>query len=104
MPDDTRINDIQLLFPLGTCYLTPGINELIEQHQLPLPEFLYRHQTGDWSEMSAEDRAENQLSIKEGYRILSAFCFKPNANVSIKIWVITEADRSSTTVLLPSEY
>ena len=98
------INNIKLLFPLGTCYLTPGIQELIEQHQLPLPEFMYRHQTGDWSEMSAEDQQENKLSLQEGYRIFSAYQYKPNTEFSTKIWIITEADRSSTTVLLPSEY
>ncbi len=84
--------------------MTPGIQELIEQYQFPIADYIFRHQTGDWSELSAEDRQENKLSLQEGYRIFSAYQYQPNAKFSTKIWIITEADRSSTTVLLPSEY
>lgn len=87
--------------------MTSGINELVEQHQLPVAEYLMRHQTGDWGEVVPEDAAENELALKEGFRILSAYTFTPSppsTDDSIKIWIITEADRSSTTVLLPSEY
>lgn len=93
-----------ILFPLGNCYMTPGIAEVMERHQLCVEPFLARHQCGDWGELSAEDQAENELSLKEGFRILSSYSFIPNQNVSIKFWIITEADRSSTTILLPEEY
>ncbi len=63
-------------------------------------EFLQRHQTGDWGDVCEDDRQENELSVKEGFRILSAY----KTDRDVKIWVITEADRSSTTVLLATEY
>ena len=94
----------QPLFPLGHCCMTPGIQELITQYQFPIADYIHRHQTGDWGELSAEDQQENALSLREGYRILSAYSFAPNAEFSTQVWIITEADRSSTTVLLPSEY
>ena len=59
-----------------------------------------RHLTGDWGELSEADKAENELSVREGFRILSAYTMSKG----VKIWVITEADRSVTTFLLPDEY
>ena len=58
------------------------------------------HLAGDWGEVDEDDRAENDLSLREGFRLLSAYRTKHG----VKFWVITEADRSATTVLLPSEY
>jgi hypothetical protein len=79
---------------------TPGaLKALAEAEQTPL-EFLIRHMNGDWGEVCLEDWAENDLSVREGYRILSAYTLKTSA----KIWIITEADRSVTTILLPEEY
>ncbi len=90
------LNEKAVLFPLGDVFLTVGANEALdESNQLP-NEFLARHQKGDWG----DDRQENELSVKEGFRILSAY----KTARDVKIWVITEADRRSTTVLLPSEY
>jgi hypothetical protein len=63
-------------------------------------EFLYRHQCGDWSKMCEEDRRENEFSVDKRLRIFSAY----HTTKGEKIWVITEADRSVTTILLPSEY
>jgi hypothetical protein len=63
-------------------------------------EFLARHQAGDWGEVCGDDAEENELSVKEGHRILSAY----TTAAGVKLWVITEADRSVTTVLLPEEY
>jgi hypothetical protein len=62
--------------------------------------FLARHVVGDWGDLDEDDRAENELSIREGFRLLSAYHLRDGT----RIWIITEADRSSTTVLLPSEY
>ena len=61
---------------------------------------LRRHATGDWGDLSPEDRQENDLSAKEGFRILSAY----TDSSGTKFWIITEADRSATTVLLPEDY
>ncbi|MEY3546399.1 MAG: hypothetical protein RLZZ313_760 [Verrucomicrobiota bacterium] len=63
-------------------------------------EALRRHATGDWGDLSPEDRQENDLSAREGFRILSAY----TDTQGTKFWIITEADRSSTTVLLPEDY
>lgn len=63
-------------------------------------EALRRHATGDWGDLSPEDRQENDLSAREGFRILSAYTDTQGTN----FWIITEADRSATTVLLPEDY
>lgn len=89
------------LFELGVVVATPGALEVLsEAHTLPV-ELLRRHVAGDWGELDAHDRRENELSVREGYRILSAYTVGQDR---IKLWVLTEADRSSTTLLLPSEY
>ena len=88
------------LFPLGQIVMTIGAKEaLAESNQLP-NEFLAKHQTGDFGIIGKEDWQENLLSIKEGFRILSAY----KTTKGEKIWIITESDRSCSTVLLPSEY
>ena len=61
---------------------------------------LRRHVYGDWGDLDDEDKAENEFSVENGYRILSSY----TSSNGIKFWVITEADRSATTVLLPEEY
>jgi hypothetical protein len=85
---------------VGRMVATPGaLKALAEAEQMPI-EFLSRHMNGDWGEVCPEDWAENELSVREGYRILSAYTLK----TGVKIWVITEADRSVTTILLPEDY
>jgi hypothetical protein len=87
-------------FPLGRTLITPGALEVIaEAEQIPAA-FLARHLVGDWGEVCEEDAQENELSLREGFRILSAYRTKTGT----RIWVITEADRSATTILLPEEY
>lgn len=87
-------------FPLGQIVATPGALRAFQKaHQTP-HEFIARHIVGDWGELDEADIAENELSVKEGFRILSAYKLK----TGVKIWVITEADRSATTFLLPEEY
>jgi len=88
------------LFSLGQVVSTPGAIEALEQAgQEPL-ELLSRHVTGDWGELDDEDKAQNDFSVKNDLRILSAYTLENG----VKIWVITENDRSATTFLLPSEY
>ncbi len=85
---------------LGQIVATPGaIQALDEAGEAPL-EYLARHAAGDWGEVGAEDWKENDLSVKEGFRVLSAYTL----STGTKIWIITEADRSATTLLLPDEY
>lgn len=60
---------------------------------------LNRHLKGDWGDLTPEDVKENELSLKKGYRLFSAYTFNKT-----KIWIITEADRSCTTILFPDEY
>jgi len=59
-----------------------------------------RHAQGDWGELCPEDAQENELSLREGFRLLSAYI----SSTGVKFWIITEADRSATTFLLPGEY
>jgi len=89
------------LFPLGQIVATPGaLAALGKAGQTPL-EFLTRHVRGDWGELCEEDRKENQLSLEHGFRLLSSYRISSG---DTKVWVITEADRSVTTLLLPEEY
>ena len=89
------------LFPLGQVVATPGaLAALGKAGQTPL-EFLSRHARGDWGELDEHDRKENQLSLERGFRLVSSY---HTAAGDTKVWVITEADRSATTILLPEEY
>jgi len=91
----------QPLFPLGHILATPGVLTALEKAgQTPL-EFLALHVSGDWGELCEEDRKENQFSLERGFRLLSSY--RTNAG-DAKLYVITEADRSVTTILLPEEY
>ncbi len=97
---ETLNEQSSVLFPLGEVYLTIGAREALEEsNQLP-NEFLAKHQSGDWGIIGKEDWKENDFSVKVGFRILSAY----ETSQDEKLWIITEADRSSTTILLPSEY
>ena len=90
-------------FPLGQLVMTRGVNDMVaadEAFAKFITESLNRHVKGDWGELGDEDRAENDLSLKEGFRILSAY----ESGELPKIWIITEADRSATTILFPDEY
>ena len=88
------------LFPLGQIVATPGALAALEQASQGAHEFLTRHATGDWGHVDEDDRRKNELSLREGFRLLSAY----HLTTGEKMWIITEADRSATTLLLPSEY
>ena len=90
-------------FNMGQLVMTRGVNDQIAENEA-FAKFvmssLTRHRRGDWGNLSDEDKQENELSLKEGFRLLSAY----EAEGLPKIWIITEADRSATTILFPDEY
>jgi len=91
-------------FPLGRLVWTRGVNDQVaddSEFAQFVQESLRRHAMGDWGDMSQGDRKENDLAVKAGnLRILSAY----EKEGLPKIWIITEADRSVTTILFPDEY
>jgi len=88
-------------FPLGKIVTTTDIDSLIKKDK-SFARFVFKslccHARGDWGDLSKGDIEENELSLKEGFRLLSAYSGER------EIWIITEADRSATTVLFPYEY
>ena len=88
------------LFDLGQLVATPGALAALEKTGQNAMEFLSRHVSGDWGELPKEDKDENRLSLEKGFRLLSSY----RTTAGDKLWVITEADRSITTQLLPEEY
>lgn len=94
------------LFNLGNMYATPGAREALEANDTTGVELIHRHVTGDWGDLSEGDQHLNDLAIEhEGdleqmSRVFSAY----NMPDGSRIWIITEADRSSTTLLRPHEY
>ena len=97
---------VQPRFELGQIVCTPGALEACST--IRLQQCLIRHMTGDWGSVSEEDRDENNRALIEGSRILSAYPVdptKPSEGFGENtLWIITEADRSATTFLLPDEY
>lgn len=88
------------LFKLGSLVATPAaLEELSKASQAPW-EFLTRHAQGDWGDLDDEDRRLNDEAVNAGDRILSAYTLK----TGVRVWIITEADRSSTCLLLPGDY
>src|SRR3982750_2307470 len=92
---------VPALFSLGQCVATPKALDLLEEASVAPAELLARPQGGDWGEVPPEDARENDLSVREGFRILSSY---PVGTTGGRVWLLTEADRSSTCILLPSEY
>lgn len=90
------------LFPLGKTVLTRNAKDLLDANGIdPLP-YLMRHANGDWSEMCHEDQVTNRNAIRDGFRVFSSY--KLPTEEEQNVWIITEADRSSTTILLPEDY
>lgn len=88
------------MFELGTILSTPGALKAIEDSGQTPAEFVSRHANCDWGDVCEEDAVLNDKSLQDGARLLSAY----HTEAGEKIWVITEADRSSTTILRPDEY
>lgn len=90
-------------FALGRLLQTRGVNDLMVENEnfcKFVAQSMARHIKGDWGDLCAEDKQENEFSLKAGFRLLSAY----EAEGLPKIWIITEADRSATTILFPDEY
>jgi hypothetical protein len=87
-------------FPLGNTVITGRALDALKRDPKLLEWMLYRHQSGDWGDVCDEDKLANDSALHMGTRILSAY----HIDDGTKFWVITEADRTHTTILLPSEY
>ena len=85
-------------FPLGQVVITANARDSL--HPGDIPRALSRHAAGDWGELDEHDQRENELSLAQGFRLLSAY----RDRCDTKFWIITEADRSATTILLPQDY
>lgn len=89
-----------LLFSPGRVLATPGAMLAMEAHHILSLDLLSRHLVGDWGQVPEEDATANREALKHGSRILSSYLLDDD----VRVWIITEADRSSTTFLLPEEY
>lgn len=85
-------------FELGRLVITPAAMKVIPEGEVHMA--LVRHAANDWGDLDEHDRRENELSLDQGFRLLSVY----HTAAGVKFWVITEADRSSTCVLLPDDY
>jgi hypothetical protein len=90
------------LFSIGQAVATPAALEVLAAAETSPTQLLARHQSGDWGEVPPEDARENRISVERGFRILSSYPVGEAREE--RVWIITEADRSSTCLLLPSEY
>lgn len=94
----TLTNTIQL--ELGQVCMTQGVSDLVAVGRFNPIELLRRHRNGDWGDLCESDKNQNDRAARDGDRVLSAYVIHP----SLTVWVITECDRTVTTLLLPSEY
>ncbi len=85
--------------PLGRVLVTPGALEILVKSGGCALDFLARHASGDWGDLCTFDRRQNEVALREGYRVFSSY-----ETPAGRVRVITEADRSATTILLPEEY
>lgn len=102
---DPNEQNIRPLFPLGRVVMTANLQAKLqkanpERWEAELIGLISRHVAGDWGDLDEEDKRQNDLALGRGFRIISAY----ETGSRIKIWIITEADRSVTTVLLPEDY
>jgi|APEBP8051072210_1049370.scaffolds.fasta_scaffold00243_20 hypothetical protein len=86
-------------FSLGHITATRGVFEHLERHGVNASEYLARHARGDWGDVPPEDAAENEFAVNRRLRLLSSYMIAGE-----RVWIITEADRSVSTLLFPSEY
>lgn len=89
----------RFLFNLGQVVATPQALDLAQRTNIDPLQLLQRHHTGDWGDLDASDKETNQQALTNGLRILSSYQCGDE-----KIWIITEGDRSATTILTPSDY
>lgn len=96
-------------FAPGRPYATPGALAALERYQVNPLLLLGRHLVGDWGDVGTEDAQSNEEALQAGGRLFSVYSLSPPSGMEdtlepTKVWVITEADRSVTTLLLPEEY
>lgn len=94
------VNFVRPLFSLGQCVATPGALAALEEAEQTPADFLARHVHGDWGDIHPGDKGLNEQALRDGARIFSVYM----TSKGVKLWVITEADRASTCILLPDEY
>jgi hypothetical protein len=87
-------------FPLGRLVATPHALSVLTDQGIPPVTLLERHARGDWGDLEAEDIQANQDALAHGWRLFSSYA----VGQDIKVWIITEADRSVTTILMPDDY
>ena len=92
---------MEVMFSPGQIVATPGAMALLDKVGRNGSDLLSRHLQGDWGDVCKEDAAQNNQALEDGERLLSSYEFKL---IDKKIWIITEHDRSVTTILLPEEY
>ena len=85
-------------FPYGRMVMTRGVAE--EIHEMEILDAIRRHLSGDWGDVNQNDTRMNEIALRDGYRLFSVY----HTRAGKKFYIITEADRSATTVLLPEEY
>lgn len=102
---DSNEENTSPLFPLGRVVMTPNVQaKLQEAHpdrwEAELMGLIHRHASGDWGDLDEDDKRQNDLAPNRGLSIFSAY----TTSYKVKIWIISEADRNVTTVLLPEDY
>ena len=98
--DEGRDSNETRLFSLGQIVATPGALQALEKAGQLASHFLVKHALGDWGDLCPEDKQANDEAVADDLRILSAY----KLSDGVRIWCITECDRSATTLLLPEEY
>lgn len=89
-----------VLVSLGQVAITSGARDALTACGQEARSFLLRHLRGDWGDVTPRDQAANDRALRDGDRLLSAY----TVGDGVTLWIITEADRSATTLLLPNEY
>ncbi len=89
------------LFPLGALQITQGAVQALFQERLMPEVLLARHARGDWGDLDAHDRRVNREALRNGQRLLSTYTLP---KTGAQVWIITDAGRQTTTLLIPSEY
>ena len=100
MPTSTPHHTLTPRFPLGRVVATPHALSVLSVQAIPPERLLERHARGDWGELDAEDVQANQEALQHGWRLFSSYTL----GEAVKVWIITEADRSVTTILMPDDY
>jgi hypothetical protein len=94
------MTETHVRFPLGRIVATPGALDALARNGTSGQVYLARHASGDWGDLGDEDKAANDEALNTGGRLFSAYLLPDGT----KVWIISEADRSSTCILLPEEY